>query len=834
MAGSSAHQAHIQRMMEGATAGLYAYQSPYSRLDGHEQTGWGDEIDLGEVDDSHSSLPSLRPSMDESDYRNPALSSIPVPLIPGAGACRESKFKEIFRSVSTSLGRNNVSSSPRGRRRPSEAANPESTVDVDELAQKYGYVPRECHARHDVSIEAWDWLYICQIIMSILATVGSAVALFLAIHRKQWGQVISPSSEARMSHATSQSVFNGLYKLVEVMFAAVFVTFIGQILTRRAFAKNSKAINVAEVTMRNWVNQPGSLLTQYQGLPYAGLNMLGALTILATIGALLYSTACTALISPKPMWGQWNYDVNIHGYAWASWANIYYIKSTCPAIGSAFGDDYEYPWACLQIKFNGDSYRNLMAFLETWQNGTKATAVLSDRPPARAIIYGNTTLTSTWLDVYEPAEIVDGRLINNVTLAMPHAGVSSLYSEKTSALTRLFQPTRNEDFGGYQVQAAVVSPVINVMCVNTFKKELEPLVDDSRKIEQTTDATSLDELFQWGKKYSRYRPAFTKLPMAHNLVTDRQWKIEGADATYLMAKSTSTSNYTLWEMGVSCRHPDAPWEANNPDFAIQYYDPTRNMTPTMKSPDWRNLTVEWSKSMGLNGGAQDNNASHARLLTDLILNKPELPPNMPSLAEALAVYASSVLVTGSIGASFGHNWYTGDYETKVARDPVLEVFEARWRTRQFISSYEAENADQGYESRPSALAVFYYIVLAVVLLANLVCLGYLVKHRGLVADFTEPQNLFTLAINSPPSRVLQGACGQGPEYRDLGTAFRVAYAPASNHYFFEDARDAPMRKAAKRLSRLSMATGGDQSYLHVVDGAYADSYKRLSSHKPLL
>lgn len=89
----------------------------------------------------------------------------------------------------------------------------------------------------------------------------------------------------------------------------------------------------------------------------------------------------------------------------------------------------------------------------------------------------------------------------------------------------------------------------------------------------------------------------------------------------------------------------------------------------------------------------------------------------------------------------------------------------------------------------------------------------------------------------------QGACGRGPNTKDLGVCFRVGYAETANHYYFEDARDAPARSAAKRVSKLRekrssrilFGAPSEESQTNLlVDGAYSENYKRLSAKSPLL
>ena len=42
---------------------------------------------------------------------------------------------------------------------------------------------------------------------------------------------------------------------------------------------------------------------------------------------------------------------------------------------------------------------------------------------------------------------------------------------------------------------------------------------------------------------------------------------------------------------------------------------------------------------------------------------------------------------------------------------------------------------------------------------------HFVLQPGLVTDFSQPPQLFALAINSPPARAFAGSCGGGPEGR---------------------------------------------------------------------
>jgi hypothetical protein len=336
--------------------------------------------------------------------------------------------------------------------------------------------------------------------MSLLSFGGSAAAFFIAIKRVEWGAWMTNDY---------LSYWNYGYKAIEIFFAGVYITFLGQVLTRRAFSKTSKAFNIAEMTMRNWVIQPGSIVSHYEGFPHAGMSLLGGITILATLSALFYTSACNSLITPQILWTSWKEDQTISTFARSSYANIDYIKSSCPSIDSAVNDK-EYGASCIIMRVNGESYRTLLAYLGDWQNSEFPAG--HPRPGARTIIMGNTTLSSAWIDDGSPivAE-VDGRIINNVTLAMPHAGLSILYSHAYSTPGDLRQPGDATGFNEYDLGASVVAPSINVLCATAQESEVEPLLGQK---DGKAKESPLDDVFHWGKKYNgRYRPAFEVVSM---------------------------------------------------------------------------------------------------------------------------------------------------------------------------------------------------------------------------------------------------------------------------------------------------------------------------------
>jgi hypothetical protein len=404
-----------------------------------------------------------------------------------------------------------------------------------------------------------------------------------------------------------------------------------------------------------------------------------------------------------------------------------------------------------------------------------------------------------------------------------------------------------------------------------------------------------------------------------------------SESLYVLAKSPDISDFTLCEMrswvtskcstgfdlsGTSGGHMKAHCEDRDNTVSYEHVYPESAAVPPIPSGDWRNLANEWGLSLNLNGGTQNNNASNARILTEMIITRPELDLLIPSMAESLAVLAISTLVAGSLDSTFKPTWsYAGP--KPVLDMPVYETFRARIQTQQYASAHTG--AWQG----------IFYPILVLVFILNVLCLLYLLfgtslttppsesisklrttissrlsfqgstkrptpaqlervnecdslydfdndhdsdekngyphantntnangrgigagirnwnwnremnRHAqaadGLVTDYTEPQNLFALAINSPPSRALAGSCGHGPDGAELVTPWHVRYASGANHYYFESTRDENSGSGmSSGADLLGGGNGGGRDDDDDNDGLFGKSYKRLSSRRAWL
>lgn len=192
--------------------------------------------------------------------------------------------------------------------------------------------------------------------------------------------------------------------------------------------------------------------------------------------------------------------------------------------------------------------------------------------------------------------------------------------------------------------------------------------------------------------------------------------------------------------------------------------------------DYRDVGSTWIKALALNTGISNANASNGRILAQSIIaapatGSPKLDPLLPSLAENLAVLGGNTLLMSATHSTPFHYWnYTPAFLT-----PGKDMF------------FTATVASQEYTSGPTQdWQKMFYVVLILVFVTNIFCLVYFFLRSGLVTDFTEPQNLFALAVNSPPSLRLGGSCGGGPEGDQLNIDWHVKQEDSSGHFFIKD------------------------------------------------
>jgi hypothetical protein len=207
-----------------------------------------------------------------------------------------------------------------------------------------------CPAKHDVLSSKNNWLSISILILSIYSTIFSGIYLVIALRQPRYGRKIHTGG--KLPPATASTLFALFAKTIELSFITVFVAFLGQVLSRRSFVKASRGVNIAELTMRTWVLQPGFMITHWQVLQHAGLTILGAITLTAAFIAMSYTTASDALVSPHLKYGNWQ-TKQMYGMVKTSYANANYVAKTCPTPVTLDTDPLYAGTTCLSVLHAG-------------------------------------------------------------------------------------------------------------------------------------------------------------------------------------------------------------------------------------------------------------------------------------------------------------------------------------------------------------------------------------------------------------------------------------------------------------------------------------------------
>lgn len=245
---------------------------------------------------------------------------------------------------------------------------------------------------------------------------------------------------------------------------------------------------------------------------------------------------------------------------------------------------------------------------------------------------------------------------------------------------------------------------------------------------------------------------------------------------------------------------------------MQYNNRVPNVIDGNWANDWMYIASEWALTLSLNAGITNGAATNARLLMQFAPKAKSLNPDLPSMAEALAVLAGNTLLMSSKDAPFVRFW---NYTENILAEPAQQAFHATLRSIEYASG-----------GRKQWQGLFYPILLFAFFTSAL-CLAFMiVEVRGRqITDFTEPQNLFALAMNSPATARLQGACGSGPDGRQLDERWYVAMEEEDEHYYIRTKAEAetPRPSIARPHSMVEMDLDEGK------DSPAMEEYRKLST-----
>lgn len=316
------------------------------------------------------------------------------------------------------------------------------------------------------------------------------------------------------------------------------------------------------------------------------------------------------------------------------------------------------------------------------------------------------------------------------------------------------------------------------------------------------NGTQFDNTFGWGpdKGTLKVPPLFPKLPPAYNILLNDTASpvVWGRTALYVLARGGPTDsvgtpmndsdgtvrNYAMCQLQVGTTpHCSTSYNASVSGGAMEAHceDKDDDMRYLLHadaddaidgnvtlSADWPNIGSEWARSVSFNDGMRNGNSANARTLTQFIVTTPEISTGLPSFAEAIAVQAGNTLIQSIKGAPFaGRHW---NY-TLPTVDNVPQWFKATVRGQQYASG-----GSQPYQKA-------FFIVLFGVFFMNVIMLCYFLWHRDWYTDLSEPNTMFALAVNSPPTDKLAGSCGCGP----IGEQYALHWKLNNDegHYYVE-------------------------------------------------
>jgi hypothetical protein len=151
----------------------------------------------------------------------------------------------------------------------------------------------KCPTKNTIVHRRLSWVPATILVLAFYSTLLSGLYLVVALLKPRYGKFIGV--DGRLAASTASLLSTLFAKTVELAYVTVCVAFLGQVLTRRALTKGSRGISISDMSMRTWIMQPGSLIVHWESLRYSGWTILGAITLTATLVAMLYTTAAEAL-----------------------------------------------------------------------------------------------------------------------------------------------------------------------------------------------------------------------------------------------------------------------------------------------------------------------------------------------------------------------------------------------------------------------------------------------------------------------------------------------------------------------------------------------------------
>lgn len=513
--------------------------------------------------------------------------------------------------------------------------------------------------------------------------------------------------------------------------------------------------------------------------------------------------------------------MQLSGGVTASFGNGIYLENNCETPITMKIDPVNRNLTCFALEHVGNAYHNYQQWISAWSalvSGDNSTSDdLTKRPLPTGSIWDNTTVTGSWIEIQNVTELSEkhNRFVQNITMAFPHGNIPGAAMDK---INNIHQPVDASGEGQYNIEAAVPSPALNVLCAGMTAKELEPIVytawPNSSDFNATTwsvtpssnipvnttwyNSTVVDDIFGFGEKYGQQPPIFGTYPIPYNTImnTTGQYPV---NAIYLLGKpGVPSPDYimcairaketgkcsTKYSAASSGATLETTCEDDNNKYQYNKHD--KDFHEGLWSPDYKNIAGQWASAVSLGSGITGADASNERMVMQMMpthdnaTDTYSLDPKLPSIGEALAVMAGSTLILSTQHSPFVQGWnYTPPGAGDMLDTPAYQYFPA---------SFQGMGYSSGGTEKWQGV---FYVILVFAFITSAIVFVFLIfeAHGHQITDFTEPQNLFAISINSPQTTRLDGACGCGPAGRQLKERWFIGMEEEDSHYYIRAKAD---------------------------------------------
>ncbi|KAF2804910.1 uncharacterized protein BDZ99DRAFT_525249 [Mytilinidion resinicola] len=429
--------------------------------------------------------------------------------------------------------------------------------------------------------------------------------------------------------------------------------------------------------------------------------------------------------------------------------------------------------------------QSYQAYLSDWRHdlieSKNASGALGSRPrpPAQNLRFGSlkdVTVRGAWLrqsfkDEY-PMQDQNKIFVSNFSIVMPHPGVPQAARNSSNHVIQL------ENLGPtafYSVRASVMSPFLQVLCAEVSKRDISPIVYETWPM---ANATNLRNVSLIGRHLSKRIGRLWMIISNGDSKTRLQFLPSGKvfvnyynsnggrRPVYLLTSPFSTGGddeykFCLLEPGLTYQcstifnaSTSAPSLEVSCDESNSFSDTGDRDVITGLGAYSLNLLEAFFSSMEFDESFANTEGQQGWMFDGSASSNAEATSH-PSPAELVAVFVAFTLVEATIDTQF-----TGNFDSKFAPN-YTQRFRAAITAQEYASGgvYPYQRA--------------FHVVLIYVFVTNLFILLYFIRNPGRVTDFSDPPNLFAIAINSPPSERLAGSCGGGPEGDEYQVIWKV-------------------------------------------------------------